>query len=189
MELAEKPSGCRPYAPVALPASLAQEPSRLSSMPSRAALASVTVLCAALLASAGASATSLLDAPLTAAGILADRCLLRPPSLRSVGAAPDEPLLKELGDQMAAAAGLESQPMYDHYETDGRDGGLELLGDGWARVHAGAGRRHRRRRARLPSRLPGGRGIYHGTDGLAGMREAFFLAPEGPMTAATIRIA
>ncbi|WP_205698207.1 M14 family zinc carboxypeptidase [Conexibacter sp. SYSU D00693] len=45
--------------------------------------------------------------------------VLRPPGLRSVGTAPDEPALKALGDAMAAATGYASQFGYELYDTSG----------------------------------------------------------------------
>ena len=45
--------------------------------------------------------------------------ILRPPGAKAMPAPPDEPLLKELADAMAAENGYTSQPSYDLYDTSG----------------------------------------------------------------------
>jgi Zinc carboxypeptidase len=45
--------------------------------------------------------------------------VLRPPGISDAGKAPDEPRLKEIGDQMAAATGYTSQYSFQLYDTSG----------------------------------------------------------------------
>ena len=45
--------------------------------------------------------------------------VLRPPGLKEVGAPPDEPVYKHLGDDMAAQNGYQSQKSYELYDTTG----------------------------------------------------------------------
>ncbi|HEY8582738.1 MAG TPA: M14 family zinc carboxypeptidase, partial [Capillimicrobium sp.] len=110
--------------------------------------------------------------------------MLRPPSLRAQGDAPDEPVLKQLGDAMAAQAGAVSQHAWELYDTSGSF-------DDWAYWATGA-LAYTPEIGPNPGNTSGFHpafanvvGFYHGAPGRGGMREAFMLALES--TADTAR--